>query len=46
MKDKSATFTEITAIIIFTIVLIFNAFLATNKIENRKKYETQHFRNN
>ncbi len=40
MDHAKRVYPEILMVIIFTLVLIFNAFLATNKLENRKHHET------
>lgn len=39
MKEKNPVINEIVLIVVFTLALIFNAFLATQKLENRKQYE-------
>lgn len=43
MKEKNGIYIEIIAIIIFTIAIIFNAFLATKKYENRRQSEINRF---
>lgn len=43
MKPIRSIYPEILMVIIFTVVLIFNAFLATKKLENRKQHETYRY---